>query len=43
MLKELHEEGFVDDTDYNTLRKEIDQSMVAVQIHDFELSEVKFN
>ena len=43
MLKELHEEGFVDDTDYNTLRKEIDQRLVAVQIHDFELSEVKFN
>ena len=24
VLKELHDEGFVDDTDYNILRKEID-------------------
>ena len=43
ILKELHEEGFVDTTDYNSLRKEIDESLVAVQLHDFELSEVKFN
>lgn len=43
VLKDLYEEGFVDDTDYNSLRKEIDLSLVNVQIHDFELSEVKFN
>ena len=43
MLKEMYEEGFVDETDYSTLRKEIDTSLVQVQIHDFELSEVKFN
>ena len=42
-LKEMLEEGFVDDGDYADLRLEIDQSLVKIQIKDFELSEVKFN
>ena len=43
MLKEMYEEGFVDENDYTILRKEIDQSIVGVQLKDFELSEIKFN
>lgn len=43
MLKEMFEEGFVDESDYATLRKEIDQSIVDVQNKDYELSEIKFN
>ena len=37
-LKDMFEEGFVDDTDYQILRKEIDQSIVQVQTKEFELS-----
>lgn len=31
----MYEEGFVDETDYTTLRKDIDQSLIEIQIHDF--------
>lgn len=31
----MYEEGFVDGTDYTTLRKEIDQSIIRVQLEDF--------
>ena len=42
-LKEMYEEGFVDENDYNILRKEIDEGLVEVQIHDFKLEKVHFN
>lgn len=35
MLKEMFEEGFVDESDYTILRKEIDQSIVGVQLKDY--------
>ena len=43
MLKGMYEEGFVDENDYTTLRKEIDHGLIEVQIHDFKLEKVHFN
>lgn len=39
----MYEEGFVDGTDYTFLRKEIDRSIIDVQLEDFELTDIKFN
>lgn len=39
----MYEEGFVDGTDYTILRKEIDQSIINVQLEDYELTDIKFN
>lgn len=43
VLKEMFEDGYFDETDYSTLRKEIDHGLVEVQIHDFKLEQVHFN
>ena len=42
-LKEMFEEGFVDESDYSALRKEIDYGLIEIQIHDFRLENVNFN
>lgn len=39
----MFDEGFVDETDYSSLRKDIDLALVNVQTFDFELSEVRVN
>lgn len=39
----MFDEGFVDETDYSTLRKDIDLALVNVQTFDFELTEVRVN
>ncbi len=36
-LKNMYEEGYVDEGDYDTLRKEIDHSIVDVYLHSFRL------
>ena len=39
----MFEDGYFDEGDYGTLRKEIDHGLVEVQIHDFKLEQVHFN
>ena len=34
----MFDEGFVDETDYSVLRKDIDLALVNVQTYDFELT-----
>jgi hypothetical protein len=43
ILEEMYNGGFVDTTDYSTLRKEISIGLLNVQTHTFELSDIKFN
>lgn len=42
-LKKMHEEGFIDDLQYQTLRKEIDVNLVGVHLTPLKLEELRVN
>lgn len=42
-LKKMYEEGFIDDIQYETLRKEIDVNLVNVHLAPLKLEEVRVN
>lgn len=42
-LKKMHEEGFIDDLQYQALRKEIDVNLVSVHLAPLRLEELRVN
>lgn len=42
-LEELYQEGFVDKTEFEDLRKEIDRGIVNVHFNEFKTEEIRFN
>lgn len=42
-LKKMHEEGFIDDLQYQALRKEIDINLVSVHLAPLKLEELRVN
>jgi hypothetical protein len=41
-LKEMYEEGYIDEKDYATIRQEIDSSLVGIRLGNNKLEEIKF-
>ena len=39
----MFEEGFVDEGDYQELRKEIDRDLVKVHLNEYKLEDIHFN